>query len=195
MNNQTVVLASGSKYRQMLLEKLGIAFKSHSPDIDEAAFADESPEELVKRLSYEKALACRDAYPNALIIGSDQVCVIDGRILGKPHTHKRAVEQLKAASGKHVTFYTGLTLLNSKSGDAQTDVEPFHVYFRSLTDSEIDNYVRREQPLDCAGSFKCESLGIALFNKLEGRDPNTLVGLPLIRLCEMFRAEGYEVLN
>ncbi|OEE67704.1 septum formation protein Maf [Enterovibrio norvegicus FF-33] len=194
MNNQTVVLASGSKYRQMLLEKLRIPFKSHSPDIDEAAFADEPPTELVKRLSYEKALACRDVYPEALIIGSDQVCVIDGRILGKPHTHARAVEQLKAASGKHVTFYTGLTLLNAKSGHTQTDVEPFHVHFRTLTDSEIENYVQKEQPLDCAGSFKCESLGIALFTRLEGRDPNTLVGLPLIRLCEMLKEEGMSIL-
>lgn len=133
-------------------------------------------------------------FPDALIIGSDQVCVIDGKILGKPGSEEKAIEQLKAAAGKHVTFYTGLTLLNSATGFAQTDVEPFHVYFRSLSEEEITRYVQRERPLDCAGSFKCESLGIALFDKLEGRDPNTLVGLPLIRLCEMLRAEGIDVL-
>ncbi|WP_028024183.1 Maf family protein [Enterovibrio calviensis] len=194
MNNQTVVLASGSKYRQMLLQKLDFPFKSHSPDIDETPFDDESPTELVKRLSLEKAKACRDAHPDALIIGSDQVCVIKGKILGKPHTHERAVEQLTLASGQHVTFYTGLTLLNAATNTVQTDVEPFHVHFRQLTLEEIEGYVVREQPLDCAGSFKCESLGIALFDRLEGRDPNTLVGLPLIRLCEMMQAEGKAVL-
>lgn len=194
MNKHTIVLASGSKYRQQLLQKLEIPFSFHSPDIDESAKENESPIDLVKRLSLEKACASQHAYPNALIIGSDQVCVIDGKILGKPGTEKKAVEQLKAASGKHVTFYTGLTLLNSSSGLAQTDVEPFHVHFRVLSENEIRRYVQKEQPLDCAGSFKCESLGIALFEKLEGRDPNTLVGLPLIRLCEMLRAEGVDVL-
>ncbi|USH03598.1 Maf-like protein [Grimontia kaedaensis] len=194
MNKQTIVLASGSKYRQALLKKLALPFITHSPDIDESAKENESPTDLVKRLSLEKALACRDAHPGSIIIGSDQVCVIDGKILGKPHTEAKAIEQLKAASGKHVTFYTGLTLLNAESGDAQTDLEPFHVHFRHLNEEEITRYVQKEQPLDCAGSFKCEGLGIALFNKLEGRDPNTLVGLPLIRLCEMLREEGIEVL-
>lgn len=194
MNKQTIVLASGSKYRQALLKKLAIPFSFHAPDIDESAKESESPLDLVQRLSLEKAQACQKMFPDALIIGSDQVCVIDGKILGKPRTEEKAIEQLKAAAGKHVTFYTGLTLLNSTTGFAQTDVEPFHVYFRSLSEEEITRYVQRERPLDCAGSFKCESLGIALFDKLEGRDPNTLVGLPLIRLCEMLRAEGIDVL-
>ncbi|MDD1782739.1 Maf-like protein [Enterovibrio sp. ZSDZ35] len=190
----TVVLASGSKYRQSLLQKLNLPFETCSPDIDESAIVGESPEDLVQRLSIEKAKACAASFPDALIIGSDQVCVIDGKILGKPHTTENAVSQLKAASGKHVTFYTGLTLLNSATGHSQTDLEPFHVHFRDLSDSEIQSYVERELPLDCAGSFKCESLGIALFKKLEGRDPNTLVGLPLIRLCEMLKEEGVSVL-
>ncbi|KXF81699.1 Maf family protein [Enterovibrio coralii] len=194
MNKQTVVLASGSKYRQSLLQKLDLPFETCSPNIDESAIEGESPEDLVKRLSLEKAKACAVSHPNALIIGSDQICVIDGKILGKPHTIERAVQQLKAASGKHVTFYTGLTLFNSATGFAQTDLEPFHVHFRALSDREIENYVAKEQPLDCAGSFKCESLGIALFDKLDGRDPNTLVGLPLIRLCEMLKEEGVSVL-
>lgn len=194
MNKQTIVLASGSKYRQQLLHKLGLPFSSHSPDIDESAKENEHPADLVKRLSREKAKACQGTYPEALIIGSDQVCVIDGKILGKPHTEEKAIAQLKAASGKHVTFYTGLTLLNAKTGVVQTDFEPFHVHFRVLNEREIRRYVEREQPLDCAGSFKCESLGIALFDRLEGRDPNTLVGLPLIRLCEMLTAEGVNVL-
>ncbi|PKF50344.1 Maf family protein [Enterovibrio nigricans] len=194
MNIHTVVLASGSKYRQSLLQKLDFPFETCSPDIDESRIEGESAEDLVKRLSLEKAKACVSSFPNALIIGSDQVCVIEGKILGKPHTIENAVSQLKAASGKHVTFYTGLTLLNSGTGQAQTDIEPFHVHFRDLNDQEIKRYVERERPLDCAGSFKCESLGIALFNRLEGRDPNTLVGLPLIRLCEMLKEEGMWVL-
>ncbi|WP_154124342.1 Maf family protein [Grimontia hollisae] len=194
MNKQTIVLASGSWYRQQLLQKLGLPFLSHSPDIDESAKENETPTDLVKRLSLEKAKACQDIYSEALIIGSDQVCVINGKILGKPHTEEKAIAQLNAASGKHVTFYTGLTLLNAKTGTAQTDVEPCHVHFRNLSEGEIRRYVEREKPLDCAGSFKCESLGIALFDRLEGRDPNTLVGLPLIRLCEMLNAEGVDVL-
>ncbi|AMG29569.1 septum formation inhibitor Maf [Grimontia hollisae] len=194
MNKQTIVLASGSWYRQQLLQKLGLPFLPHSPDIDESAKENETPTDLVKRLSLEKAKACQDIYSEALIIGSDQVCVINGKILGKPHTEEKAIAQLNAASGKHVTFYTGLTLLNAKTGTAQTDVEPFHVHFRNLSEGEIRRYVEREKPLDCAGSFKCESLGIALFDRLEGRDPNTLVGLPLIRLCEMLNAEGVDVL-
>ncbi|MBE1275785.1 Maf family protein [Enterovibrio baiacu] len=195
MNKQTVVLGSGSKYRQMVLEKLGIPFLTHSPDIDETPYEQEDPVDLVKRLSESKAKACAIDHPNALIIGSDQICVIDGKILGKPHTEERAFEQLKAASGKHITFYTGLSLYNSATGNVQTDVEPFHVHFRTLTEPEIRNYVRRELPLDCAGSFKCEGLGIALFEKLDGRDPNTLIGLPLIRLREMLEQEGVNVLG
>ncbi|MFL7023795.1 Maf family protein [Enterovibrio norvegicus] len=195
MNKQTVVLGSSSKYRQMVLEKLGISFLTHSPDIDETPYEQEDPSDLVKRLSENKAKACSIDHPNALIIGSDQVCVIDGKILGKPHTEERAFDQLSAASGKHVTFYTGLSLYNSATGKAQTDVEPFHVHFRSLSEVEIRNYVKRELPLDCAGSFKCEGLGIALFEKLDGRDPNTLIGLPLIRLREMLEQEGINVLG
>jgi MAF protein len=133
--------------------------------------------------------SCR-RYPRHLIIGSDQVCVLDGEITGKPHSEENARLQLRKASGTIVTFYTGLALYNSANGHLQTECEPFDVHFRHLSDQEIDNYVRKERPLHCAGSFKSEGLGITLFERLEGRDPNALVGLPLIALCQMLRREG-----
>lgn len=132
----------------------------------------------------------RPRYPDHLIIGSDQVCVLDGEITGKPLTEENARLQLRKASGNIVTFYTGLALFNSANGHLQTEVEPFDVHFRHLSEAEIDNYVRKEHPLHCAGSFKSEGFGITLFERLEGRDPNTLVGLPLIALCQMLRREG-----
>ena len=132
--------------------------------------------------------------PNHLIIGSDQVCVLDGEITGKPHTEENARRQLRKASGSIITFYTGLALYNSASGHLQTECEPFDVHFRHLSDKEIEGYVRKENPLQCAGSFKSEGLGITLFERLEGRDPNTLVGLPLIALCQMLRRENYNPL-
>lgn len=139
-----------------------------------------------------QSLATR--FPNHLIIGSDQVCVLDGEITGKPHTEENARRQLRKASGSIITFYTGLALYNSASGHLQTECEPFDVHFRHLSDKEIEGYVRKENPLQCAGSFKSEGLGITLFERLEGRDPNTLVGLPLIALCQMLRRENYNPL-
>lgn len=133
-------------------------------------------------------------FPNHLIIGSDQICVLDGEITGKPLTEEKARQQLAKASGNIVTFYTGLALYNSASGHLHTEVEPFDVHFRHLSEAEIDDYVRKEHPLHCAGSFKSEGLGIALFERLEGRDPNTLIGLPLIALCQMLRREGFNPL-
>ncbi|RXJ74899.1 septum formation inhibitor Maf [Veronia nyctiphanis] len=186
----SLILASGSKYRAELLGKLSLPFTTHSPDIDETPLKNESAQTLVKRLAETKARACEDVSSNALIIGSDQVCVIDGLILGKPHTDEKAIKQLLAASGKKVTFYTGLCLYNTSSQRAHLDVEAFHVHFRFLSQEEIETYVKLEQPLDCAGSFKSEGLGISLFERLEGRDPNTLIGLPLIRLLEMLKDEG-----
>jgi MAF protein len=150
----------------------------------------ESAEALVLRLAAAKAQALALAYPEHLIIGSDQVCVIDGNITGKPHTEENARAQLRQASGQAVTFYTGLALYNGRSKQLQALCEPFHVHFRALSEAEIAAYVRLEQPLNCAGSFKSEGLGIALFDRLEGRDPNALIGLPLIALLEMLRAEG-----
>ncbi|EHN8831298.1 nucleoside triphosphate pyrophosphatase [Enterobacter hormaechei] len=184
-----LVLASTSPYRRMLLEKLGIPFECAAPDVDETPQPGESPRHLVTRLAKEKAQSLAVRYPAHLIIGSDQVCVLDGEITGKPHTEENACQQLLRAQGSIVTFYTGLALYNSASGHLQTECEPFDVHFRHLSEQEILNYVRRERPLNCAGSFKSEGLGIALFDKLDGRDPNTLVGLPLIALCQMLRRE------
>lgn len=173
----------------MLLEKLGIPFECAAPEVDETPQPGESPRHLVTRLAKEKAQSLAVRYPAHLIIGSDQVCVLDGEITGKPLTEENACQQLLRARGSIVTFYTGLALYNSASGHLQTECEPFDVHFRHLSEEEIMDYVRRERPLNCAGSFKSEGLGIALFDKLDGRDPNTLVGLPLIALCQMLRRE------
>ncbi|KKD01280.1 MULTISPECIES: Maf family protein [Photobacterium] len=191
---QPLLLASTSPYRRSLLEKFGIPFDCASPNIDETPHPDESAEELVKRLAQAKARACRKEYATHLIIGSDQVCVINGKIAGKPHSVANACAQLAAASGQTVTFYTGLCLYNAQTDTSEVICEPFHVHFRALTAEEIQQYVAREQPLQCAGSFKSEGLGIALFDRLEGRDPNTLVGLPLISLREMLSRQGIEIL-
>ncbi|WP_297118003.1 nucleoside triphosphate pyrophosphatase [uncultured Enterobacter sp.] len=190
-----LVLASTSPYRRMLLEKLGIPFECAAPEVDETPQPGESPRHLVTRLAQEKAQSLAARYPAHLIIGSDQVCVLDGEITGKPHTEENACRQLMRARGSIVTFYTGLALYNSAVGHLQTECEPFDVHFRHLSEQEIVDYVRRERPLNCAGSFKSEGLGIALFDKLDGRDPNTLVGLPLIALCQMLRREEYNPLT
>ncbi|HEX9802154.1 MAG TPA: nucleoside triphosphate pyrophosphatase [Gammaproteobacteria bacterium] len=189
-----LVLASTSPFRKQLLQKLGLDFVTDSPEIDESRLEGESPEQLVARLAEEKARAVATRQPQSLIIGSDQVAVIDGEILGKPGSHDRAVAQLKAASGRRVTFLTALCLYNSATGDSQLEVVPFGVVFRALSETQIDNYLKAEQPYNCAGSFKSEALGIALFEKLEGEDPNTLIGLPLIRLVRMLEAEGVRVI-
>ncbi|MGB9096601.1 Maf family protein [Erwinia sp.] len=190
-----LVLASTSPFRKSLLEKLGIPFITAAPEVDEAAQLNESATDLVVRLAAAKAQALAENYPNHLIIGSDQVCVIDGKITGKPHTAENAHQQLKRASGHSVIFYTGLALYDSHSQQLQVICEPFNVDFRTLSDEEIVNYVEKEQPLNCAGSFKSEGLGITLFDRLSGRDPNTLVGLPLIALCEMLRTAGIDPLK
>lgn len=184
-----LVLASTSPFRRQLLEKLGLPFDCAAPDVDETPHPGETPRHLVLRLAQAKAQAMAERYPQHLIIGSDQVCLLDGEITGKPKSEENARRQLALASGNVVTFYTGLALYNSATGALQTECEPFDVHFRHLSEQEIDDYVRKERPLHCAGSFKCEGLGIALFERLEGRDPNTLIGLPLIALCQMLRRE------
>ncbi|MCU6683778.1 septum formation inhibitor Maf [Leclercia sp. 29361] len=189
-----LILASTSPYRRVLLEKLGLPFECAAPNVDESPQPGESPRHLVVRLAQEKAKSLAARFPDHLIIGSDQVCVLDGMITGKPHTEENARQQLLKARGSIVTFYTGLALYNSSTGHLQTECEPFDVHFRHLSEQEIDDYVRKERPLNCAGSFKSEGLGIALFDKLDGRDPNTLVGLPLIALCQMLRREHYNPL-
>ncbi|MFU2318199.1 Maf family protein [Rahnella sp. PCH160] len=188
--SKKILLASTSMYRKALLAKTGLVFSCASPNIDETPVAGEKPDELVKRLAQSKASVLGDEYPEHLIIGSDQVCVIEGHITGKPHTFENAFRQLRAASGRTVTFYTGLSLYDSHKRQAQTLCETFDVVFRELSDAEISGYLHREQPYDCAGSFKSEGLGITLFNSLSGRDPNTLIGLPLIALLDLLRAHG-----
>ena len=189
-----LILASTSPWRRMLLEKLSVPFACATPDVDETPLPGETARQLVVRLAQNKAQALAVRYPQHLIIGADQVCVLDGEITGKPHTEENAHRQLRKASGSIVTFYTGLALYNSANGHLQTECEPFDVHFRRLSDQEIDSYIRKENPLQCAGSFKSEGLGITLFERLEGRDPNTLVGLPLIALCQMLRRENYNPL-
>ncbi|WP_207884437.1 nucleoside triphosphate pyrophosphatase [Pseudomonas sp. 30_B] len=184
-----LILASSSPYRRELLQRLRLPFECASPDIDESPLPDESAKQLVRRLAESKARALAQRYPDHLIIGSDQAAVNGNRILGKPHDIERAIEQLKAASGKSVSFLTGLCLLNSRSGRSQVDCVPFTVNFRDLDDTRIRRYLEAEQPFDCAGSFKAEGLGVSLFRSTEGEDATSLIGLPLIRLVDMLLAE------
>lgn len=192
---QQLILGSSSPFRAELLAKLGLPFNAISPDIDEQVLPEENASQLVLRLSKQKAQAIAVDNPNALIIGSDQVAVLEGGILGKPGNHNNAVGQLQAASGKTVQFLTGLALLNSKTGEMQSIVEPFEVSFKMLTFEQIDFYLKQETPYQCAGSFKSEGFGISLFSKLSGDDPNSLIGLPLIRLIHMLQEQGINVLQ
>lgn len=185
-----IILASSSRYRQEILSKLGLPFTVCAPNVDESPRADEAPAELALRLAIAKARAVLPTRQHALVIGSDQVAVCNDAILGKPRTHDNAVKQLRATSGQTITLYTGLALVNSESGRLQSDVVPFRVVMRKLSDSQIENYLRKEQPYDCAGSVKSERLGVALFERFEGDDPNALIGLPLIRLVRMLETEG-----
>lgn len=186
-----LILGSSSPFRKSLLEKLAIDFDCISPELDESPLPGESVTALVERLAIDKAKAAAVlATSPALVIGSDQLCVIDGEICGKPLNRANAIAQLSRAAGKTVTFYTGLALYNSQTGRCQSLVEPFEVQFRSLTLGQIESYVDKEEPFWCAGSFKCEGLGIALFERLSGRDPNSLIGLPLIALTAMLEEEG-----
>ena len=188
-----LVLASSSPYRRELLTRLRLPFTWSAPHIDESRRPDEDAEALVRRLSLEKAQALSATHPQHLIIGSDQVAVLGSQIIGKPHTLERAREQLMAASGNSVTFLTSLTLLNSATGQQQTDCIPFTVHFRPLSEAQIMRYLTAEQPLDCAGSFKAEGLGVSLFRNTEGSDSNSLIGLPLIRLVDMLQASGIDI--
>jgi len=191
----SLVLASTSPFRQALLGKLGLPFTTAAPQVDETPRADEDAETLVTRLAVAKAQALAARYPDSWIIGSDQVCMLDGVITGKPHTFERACAQLRQASGSAITFYTGLALFHPRSQRLMQCCEPFVVHFRDLSEAEIHGYIEKEQPLQCAGSFKSEGLGICLFDRLEGRDPNTLVGLPLIALSGMLRTVGINPLG
>lgn len=185
-----IVLASTSTYRRELLTRLQVPFEIASPETDESALPGEAPAATAERLSLAKARAVASRFPDALIIGSDQVAFLEDRRFGKPLTRDRAIEQLRFMRGHTVTFHTGICLLNSATGHSQIRGVPTEVVFRPLSDAEIERYLDKEHPYHCAGSAKSEGLGIALLSSMRGDDPNALIGLPLIVLCEMLRAEG-----
>ena len=189
-----LILASTSPFRRQLLEKLRLPFSCMAPQVDESALPGETPQALVQRLARAKAEAIATQQREALVIGSDQVAVIDGKILGKPHTHERACAQLQQASGRRVRFMTGLALA-MPARRTRVVIDFFDVQFRQLDSASIDRYLRLEEPYQCAGSFKSEGLGITLFESLHGDDPNSLIGLPLIRLVGLLRDAGVDVLT
>lgn len=193
-NSLPLILGSTSPFRHEILKKLNIPFETAAPDIDETANDNEEPQQWVLRLAEEKAKAVSTQFPQHLIIGSDQLAVVNNVVLGKPGDHDTAVHQLQQTSAQTVHFYTGLCLYNSQTDRIQSEVVPFDVVFKKLTNQQINHYLRTEKPYQCAGSFKSEGLGIALFERLVGDDPNTLIGLPLIRLINMLENEGIEIL-
>jgi len=190
LSSQLLVLASTSIYRSELLQRLKIPFETIAPNVDETPLPGESALSTSTRLAEEKARVVASNYPDALIIGSDQVALLEGRQLGKPLTHDNAVKQLRSMRGKTTIFYTALALLNSKTGHIQSRVAENHVTLRDLSDSEIEGYLLKEQPYHCAGSAKSEGLGIALISRMTGDDPNALIGLPMILLVDMLRSEN-----
>jgi len=190
-----IVLSSTSPFRKALLERLHIDFSCESPEIDETPLVDESIEAMVIRLATDKARKVADKHPEALIIGSDQSAMLDGKKLSKPGNFDNAFKQLSAASGKKITFQTGLCLLNASTGHIQSACIPYTVVFKTLTANMIENYLRKEEPYNCAGSFKSEALGVALFERFEGDDPNALIGLPLIQLVKFLDNEGFSILE
>ncbi|HEX7465077.1 MAG TPA: Maf family nucleotide pyrophosphatase [Usitatibacter sp.] len=193
MTDISLVLASGSPYRRELLARLAVAFETWSPEIDERALAQESPRDTAVRLAHVKAAAALARWPGAIVIGSDQVAEVDGAPIGKPGTLDNARRQLRQLSGRAVAFHTALCVLNGASGKRHDRLVTTDVEFRALSDTDIERYLAREPALDCAGSAKSEGLGIALLSRLSGDDPTALVGLPLIALAGILRAEGIEI--
>jgi len=189
-----LVLASTSPYRRELLARLGLPFEVEAPEVDETPLPGEAPEALVRRLSEAKARAVAARRRGAVVIGSDQVAVLDGEVIGKPGSFERAREQLRRASGRAVDFLTGLAVLDTRDGRLRLEVAPFRVVFRPLDEARIEAYLRRDEPWNCAGSFRSERLGVALFERMEGEDPTALMGLPLIRLVRMLEAVGLDPL-
>ncbi|HEV7914533.1 MAG TPA: Maf family nucleotide pyrophosphatase [Albitalea sp.] len=192
--SSALILASTSRYRRELLDRLRLPFEVRSPDVDESPRPGELPAALATRLAMAKAQAVAARFPSAVVIGSDQVADLDGVPIGKPGTHDRAVEQLRAMSGRSVTFQTAVAVVRRDRGFAGSALVPVTVSFRRLTDAEIERYLRLEQPYDCAGSAKSETLGIALLDAIESDDPTALVGLPLIRTCQLLRSAGLDPL-
>ena len=194
MSSQQIILASTSPFRRELLNRLQISFIVANPSTDETILEGESPEQTALRLSEAKARAVATQYPGAMIIGSDQVAFLDGQVFGKPGNHENATRQLQIMRGRTVNFFTGLCLFNAATGKTHLRGVPTLVTFRDLSDDEIENYLLREEPYNCAGSAKSEGLGIAIIAKMEGEDPNALIGLPLIALCDLLRLENIQIL-
>ena len=194
LDARSLILGSTSRYRRELLERLAIPFEVASPEVDETPLFQEPPAKLARRLALAKARAVAANFPQAVVIGSDQVADLNGEPLGKPGTHERAVAQLHRMRGKTVIFQTAVAVVCADSGFEEVDLAAVEVRFRDLKDSEIENYLRTEQPYDCAGSAKSEGLGIALLEAIHSDDPTALIGLPLIRTCRMIRAAGIPLL-
>ncbi len=193
-SDRPLILGSTSRYRKELLARLCIPFHVEAPEVDETPQAQEAPKDLALRLALAKARAVANKYPDAVVIGSDQVADLDGEPLGKPGNHTNAVKQLKRMRGKTVIFQTALSVVCVATGFEQTDLAAVKVTFRDLTDAEIESYLKAEEPYDCAGSAKSEGLGIALLAAIDNDDPTALIGLPLIRTCHMLRAAGVKLL-
>ncbi|CAB5697095.1 Septum formation protein Maf [Delftia tsuruhatensis] len=185
-----LILGSTSRYRRELLERLRLPFQTLSPEVDETPLAGETPLDLSLRLARAKAHAVAARHPQAVVIGSDQVPELDGQPLSKPGNHERATEQLRLMSGRQMNFHTAVSVVCLETGFAETDVVTVQVRFRELNDAEIERYLRAEQPYDCAGSAKSEGLGISLLDAIVSDDPTALIGLPLIRTCQLLRAAG-----
>ncbi len=190
-----IILGSTSPFRKALLQRLQIDFDCDSPDIDETPLENEPVEYMVVRLAIAKAQAISARHPDSLIIGSDQSAELNGEKLSKPGNFENAFKQLSRASGQKIIFQTGLCLLNTRTGNIQSTCVPYTVVFKELTPSMIENYLHKEEPYNCAGSFKSEALGIALFERFEGSDPNALIGLPLIELVNFLANEGISILD
>jgi septum formation protein len=195
MPTPRLILASTSRYRRELLQRLRLPFEVVAPLTDETPLPAETPAALALRLALAKAQAVAALHPGAVVIGSDQVADLDGQAIGKPGNHERATEQLRMMRGRRVVFQTGVAVVRSDTGYAQAMLAPVTVSFRNLSDAEIEHYLRTEQPYDCAGSAKCETLGIALLDAIDSDDPTALVGLPMIRTCRMLREAGINPLQ
>jgi len=193
-SGRPLILGSTSRYRKELLTRLRIPFETASPDVDETPHSNESPKDLALRLALAKARAVALKYPEAVVIGSDQVADLEGTPLGKPGNHANAILQLQRMRGKTIIFQTALSVVCVATGFERTDLAEVKVKFRDLSDAEIETYLRAEEPYDCAGSAKSEGLGIALLDAIDNDDPTALIGLPLIRTCQMLREAGVKLL-
>lgn len=193
-SSRALILGSTSRYRHELVSRLGLPFEAVAPQVDETPRLGEAPADLALRLAIEKARNVAQRHPQAVVIGSDQVADLHGEPLGKPGTHERAVAQLRRMRGQTVVFQTALAVVCHATGFEQHDIAAVRVVFRDLSDDEIENYLRKEEPYDCAGSAKSEGLGIALLERIDNDDPTALIGLPMIRTCRMVRAAGVKIL-